>query len=146
MLQVELKYSNAGSEQLFYMEKCLVHWSSFPGHCDLWDLRTRNFFPNVLIIRKNYSFLSSCSEPHLQGIDVNTVCNWESILSAPVERVHLSEAGNELMEQEKSCPGCVSWFPSGVITASRAEAPFVSPLSQSSPLVSSWILNLVYLA
>lgn len=74
IVEVELKYSNTGSEQLFYMEKCLIYQSSFPGHFDLWDLRIRifNFFKNFLIIRKNYC-LNSCSEPHLQGIDVNAV-------------------------------------------------------------------------
>lgn len=35
IVDVELKYSNTGSEQLFYMEKCLIHHSGFPGHCDL---------------------------------------------------------------------------------------------------------------
>lgn len=35
-------------------------------------------------------------------------CNWESILSAPVKRAHLSGAGDELTEQKKGCPGSVS--------------------------------------
>jgi len=43
IVKVELKYSNTGSEQ-FYMEKLLIHQSSFPDHYDLADLGICDYF------------------------------------------------------------------------------------------------------
>lgn len=115
------------------MEKCLIHQCSFPGHCGLWDLRTRVFFFNFLIIRKNILFSQFLFRASSSRYCCEYSCNWESVLSAPVERAHLSEAGDELTEQEKKglLWKCVSRFPNGVLMASRAEALSVSPLSHS---------------
>lgn len=70
IVKVELKYSNTGSEQLFYMEKLLIHQSGFPGHYDLWDLRISDFF---FFLSNDSFFFSSYSVRQLQGVEVNAV-------------------------------------------------------------------------